>query len=131
MAIKDDVENQEIGSHAGGVQEPLILAKKNQTYDDTRKGNPRMAYFSTFVAVCGSFAFGTCAGYSSPTQSAIRSDLSLTLAEYSVFGSILTFGAMIGAITGGPIADFIGRKGAMRTASGFCVAGWLAIYFAE
>lgn len=31
--------------------------------------------------------------------------------QYSVFGSILTFGAMIGAITSGPIADFIGRKG--------------------
>lgn len=31
--------------------------------------------------------------------------------QYSLFGSILTFGAMIGAITSGPIADFIGRKG--------------------
>ncbi|XVF32655.1 hypothetical protein REPUB_Repub17cG0101200 [Reevesia pubescens] len=38
---------------------------------------------------------------------------------------------MIGAITSGPIADFIGRKGAMRTATAFCVAGWLAIYFAK
>ncbi|KEH23720.1 MFS transporter [Medicago truncatula] len=31
--------------------------------------------------------------------------------KYSFFGSILTFGAMIGAITSGPIADFVGRKG--------------------
>jgi hypothetical protein len=31
--------------------------------------------------------------------------------QYSLFGSILTFGAMIGAITSGPIADFVGRKG--------------------
>ncbi|XP_061992495.1 sugar transporter ERD6-like 7 isoform X2 [Rosa rugosa] len=46
-------------------------------------------------------------------------------------GSLLTFGAMIGAITIGPIADFIGRKGAMRLSSAFFVAGWLAIYFAE
>ncbi|XP_056169200.1 sugar transporter ERD6-like 7 [Syzygium oleosum] len=38
---------------------------------------------------------------------------------------------MIGAITGGPIADFICRKWTMRMASAFCVAGWLAIYFAE
>ncbi|CAL5357544.1 unnamed protein product [Camellia sinensis] len=30
---------------------------------------------------------------------------------YSLFGSIMTFGAMAGAITCGPIADFIGRKG--------------------
>lgn len=34
-----------------------------------------------------------------------------TCMQYSVFGSILTFGAMIGAITSGPIADFVGRKG--------------------
>lgn len=31
--------------------------------------------------------------------------------QYSLFGSLLTFGAMIGAITTGPIADFVGRKG--------------------
>ncbi|CAN4093159.1 unnamed protein product [Withania somnifera] len=51
--------------------------------------------------------------------------------QFSLFGSILTFGAMIGAITSGPIADYIGRKGAMRMSSAFCVAGWLAIYFAQ
>ncbi|XP_065861212.1 sugar transporter ERD6-like 7 isoform X2 [Euphorbia lathyris] len=69
--------------------------------------------------------------YSSPTQNAITEDLSLSLAQYSMFGSILTFGAMIGAITSGSIADFVGRKGAMRVASVLCVAGWLSIYFAE
>lgn len=90
-----------------------------------------MVYLSTFVAVCGSYSFGSCAGYSSPTQSAIREDLNLSIAEFSLFGSILTFGAMIGAITSGPIADYIGRKGAMRMSSGFCVAGWLAIFFAQ
>ena len=31
--------------------------------------------------------------------------------QYSLFGSILNFGAMIGAITSGRIADFTGRKG--------------------
>ncbi|GER24790.1 major facilitator superfamily protein [Striga asiatica] len=90
-----------------------------------------MVYLSTFVAVCGSYAFGSCAGYSSPTQAAIREDVNLSLAEYSLFGSILTFGAMIGAITSGKIADFIGRKGAMIVSSLFCTAGWLSIYFAQ
>ncbi|CAL5437056.1 unnamed protein product [Camellia sinensis] len=50
-------------------------------------------------------------GYSLPVQSAITEDLNLSIAEYSLFGSIMTFGAMAGAITCGPIADFIGRKG--------------------
>ncbi|XP_039017037.1 sugar transporter ERD6-like 7 [Hibiscus syriacus] len=90
-----------------------------------------MVYLSTIVSVCGSFEFGSWAGFSSPTQAEIMKDLSVTIEEYSVFGSLLTFGAMIGAITSGPMADSIGRKGAMRTATGFSVAGWLAIYFAK
>ncbi|XP_027097486.1 sugar transporter ERD6-like 7 [Coffea eugenioides] len=117
---------------------PLILTdKEHGCYGDeektvkSTKEDRWMVYLSTFVAVCGAYEFGCCAGYSSPTQSAIREDLNLSIPEYSLFGSILTFGAMIGAITSGPIADFVGRKGAMRLASGFCVAGWLAIYFSK
>ncbi|KAJ4954403.1 hypothetical protein NE237_011186 [Protea cynaroides] len=90
-----------------------------------------MLYLSTFVAVCGSFEYGSCVGYSSPTQSAIRNEFNLSLAEYSVFGSILTFGAMIGAVMSGLIADLLGRKGAMRISAIFCIAGWLPIYFAK
>lgn len=132
MAINEDIENRE--SRERGVREQLLVPQeKDQAGQDegTDKGHPWMVYFSTFVAVCGSYEFGTCAGYSSPTQDAIVEELSLSTAEYSVFGSILTFGAMIGAITGGPIADFVGRKWTMRMASAFCAAGWLAIYFAE
>ncbi|XP_004290698.1 PREDICTED: sugar transporter ERD6-like 7 [Fragaria vesca subsp. vesca] len=117
MANKEDVETS---------REPLLNREGS-----AHEGHRWMVYLSTFVAVCGSYEFGCCAGFSSPTQDAITDDLSLSLAEYSMFGSILTFGAMIGAITIGPIADFIGRKGAMRVSSAFCVAGWLAIYFAE
>ncbi|XP_034229814.1 sugar transporter ERD6-like 7 isoform X2 [Prunus dulcis] len=108
MAIKEDVESdlQE------GITDPLMRVEKNLADGgSSRGGNQWMVYLSTFVAVSGSYEFGCCIGYSSPTQSAIREDLSLTLAEYSVFGSIVTFGAMIGAITIGPITDFLGRKG--------------------
>ncbi|KAG6700244.1 hypothetical protein I3842_08G102300 [Carya illinoinensis] len=133
MAIKEDVESS-VQEH---IREPLMQGEKNLADGEdgssqkSSQGHHWMIYFSTFVAVCGSYEFGNCAGYSSPTQSAIREDLSLSLAEYSVFGSILTFGAMIGAITSGPIADFVGRKGAMRASAAVCTAGWLAIYFAE
>jgi SP family sugar porter-like MFS transporter len=134
MAIREDAENP---VQEAEIREPLIRDDKtladgeDGSSQKSSEGHPWMVYFSTFVAVCGSYEFGACAGYSSPTQSAIREDLSLSLAEYSVFGSILTFGAMIGAITSGPIADFIGRKGAMRMSAAVCVAGWLAIYFAK
>jgi SP family facilitated glucose transporter-like MFS transporter 8 len=36
--------------------------------------------------------------------------ISLHILQYSVFGSIMTIGGMIGAIPSGKIADFIGRK---------------------
>ncbi|XP_014495273.1 sugar transporter ERD6-like 7 [Vigna radiata var. radiata] len=126
MAIKEDVEDGTLN----GIREPLVGEQKDNVVQAT-KGHPWMVYFSTFVAVWGSYEFGTCVGYSSPTQDAITRDLGLSLAEYSLFGSILSFGAMVGAITCGPIADFIGRKGAMRVSSVFCVGGWLMIYFAE
>nr|POF03281.1 sugar transporter erd6-like 5 [Quercus suber] len=66
---------------------------------------------STLVAVSGSYVFGTVVGYSSPAQSGIVDDLGLTVAEYSLFGSILTIGAMIGAIVSGQIVDYIGGRG--------------------
>ncbi|PRQ26208.1 putative major facilitator, sugar transporter, major facilitator superfamily [Rosa chinensis] len=109
------------------VRKPLV----DGGLDHGTKEDQWMVYMSTFVAVCGSYEFGCCVGYSSPTQSAIREDLNLSLAQFSMFGAILTFGAMIGAITIGPITDFIGRKGALRFSSVVCVAGWLAIYFSK
>ncbi|PQM34972.1 sugar transporter ERD6-like 7 isoform X1 [Prunus yedoensis var. nudiflora] len=98
MAIKEDVESdlQE------GITDPLMRVEKNLADGgSSRGGNQWMVYLSTFVAVCGSYEFGCCIGYSSPTQSAIREDLSLTLAE------------------------------ALRVSCAFCVAGWLAIYFSK
>ncbi|XP_076919517.1 sugar transporter ERD6-like 7 [Bidens hawaiensis] len=112
------------------AQDDMHTPLVTQTIDGNHESN-FMVYLTTFVALCGSFAFGSCAGYSSPTQSSITQDLNLSLAEYSLFGSILTFGAMIGAITSGPIADFVGRKGALRISSIFCLTGWLAIYLAK
>ncbi|KAG8391227.1 hypothetical protein BUALT_Bualt01G0165900 [Buddleja alternifolia] len=87
--------------------------------------------FSTLVAVSGSYVFGSAVGYSSPAQSGILDDLGLSLAEYSLFGSISTIGAMIGAVFSGKIADLFGRKGAMGFAELFNVFGWVAIAFAK
>uniref|UniRef100_A0A0D9XUN2 Major facilitator superfamily (MFS) profile domain-containing protein n=1 Tax=Leersia perrieri TaxID=77586 RepID=A0A0D9XUN2_9ORYZ len=94
-------------------------------------GSLVMVIASTGVAVLGSFVFGVSIGYSAPTQSKIREDLQLSLSEYSVFGSIITIGAMIGAVASGHLADIAGRKGAMRTSALVCIVGWLAIFFAQ
>ncbi|GLT99231.1 hypothetical protein SLE2022_166830 [Rubroshorea leprosula] len=138
MAIGEvkDVERGEIND-LGDLERPLIEEENVVGYEKNDEGAAAdtgsiwMVLLCTFVAVCGSFEFGSCVGYSAPTQSAIREDLDLSVAEFSVFGSILTIGAMIGAVTSGRIADLIGRKGAMRVAACFCIAGWFAVYFSK
>ncbi|CAN6451131.1 unnamed protein product [Victoria cruziana] len=95
------------------------------------KESIKMVLLATFVAVCGSFEFGSAVGYSSPAQAGIIGDLNLSLSQYSVFGSIMTTGAMLGAITSGRIADLLGRRGAMWTSSAFSIAGWVAVSISQ
>ncbi|KAB5529351.1 hypothetical protein DKX38_019432 [Salix brachista] len=104
----------------GEISSPLLLKERTQIHggdsggEEQRGGSSAttMVVLSTLVAVSGSYVFGSAIGYSSPTQSGIMEDLALSVAEYSLFGSILTIGAMIGAIMSGRIADYIGRRGA-------------------
>ncbi|KAL6142694.1 hypothetical protein ACLB2K_060971 [Fragaria x ananassa] len=86
---------------------------------------------STLVALCGSFGYGCAIGYSSSAESGIVEDLGLTVAAYSVFGSIMTVGGMIGALVNGKITDLIGRRGTMWLSEAFSAAGWLTISFAQ
>ncbi|EOA31925.1 hypothetical protein CARUB_v10015164mg [Capsella rubella] len=121
---KDDMEK------TNGKSEPLLLPEK-ESNDVSEEEASWMVYLSTFIAVCGSYEFGTCVGYSAPTQFGIMEELSLSYSQFSVFGSILNVGAVIGAITSGKISDYIGRKGAMRLSSVISAIGWLIIYFAK
>lgn len=92
---------------------------------------PPILILSTLVAVLGSYVFGSAVGYSSPAQSGIMHDLNFGVAEYSLFGSILTIGAMIGAIISGRIADYAGRRVAMGLSEVICILGWTAIAFSK
>ncbi|KAF5203805.1 Sugar transporter erd6-like [Thalictrum thalictroides] len=132
MANKHDVEIGDVVDREE-ISTPLLMTEKVGDHKEVaNKGDSLwMVLLSTFVAVCGSFEFGCVIGYSAPTQSGITHDLDLSLSEYSVFGSTATIGAMIGAATSGRIADFLGRKEAMRVSSVICLAGWLAVYFAK
>lgn len=53
MAIKEDVEDRT----QKGIREPLVVGEQNH---HANKGHPWMVYFSTFIAVCGSYEFGAC-----------------------------------------------------------------------
>ncbi|KAK4596065.1 hypothetical protein RGQ29_014230 [Quercus rubra] len=86
---------------------------------------------STGVALCGSLCIGCTAGYSSPAESGIIEDLSLSVAALSIFGSIINLGGVIGGLQNGGIADLIGRRGAMWFSQIFSFSGWLSIAFAK
>ncbi|KAJ4849091.1 hypothetical protein Tsubulata_036007 [Turnera subulata] len=135
MAVDQEVKNSQ-SKVSAEMEEPLIKVVRSKDEDDFQgksdeKGSLWVVGFSTFVAVLGSFEFGSCVGYTAPIQSAIREDLELSIAEFSLFGSILTIGSMIGAITSGHIADFIGRKRALGMAAVLGITGWVAIYFSQ
>ncbi|KAK0602544.1 hypothetical protein LWI29_034587 [Acer saccharum] len=50
---------------------------------------------------------------------------------YSVFSSILTVGAMLGAVMSGRVADLVGRRAAVGISELFCIFGWLSIMLAK
>ncbi|KAL5768428.1 hypothetical protein ACOSP7_014978 [Xanthoceras sorbifolium] len=112
-----------------GLGERLIEANPHANRSSTRdisksssksssSSTTAAVVLSTLVAVCGSFCYGSAAACSSPAESGIMEDLGLSLAAYSVFGSIMTVGGMIGAI-------------AMWLAEIFCTVGLLAIAFTK
>ncbi|OMO62412.1 hypothetical protein CCACVL1_22847 [Corchorus capsularis] len=87
-------------------------------------GNGKSAAASTTILALGAFVgasiawgYGCALGYSSPTQSSIMEDLGLSVAEskysvlqFSLFGSILNIGAIIGATISGKATDLLGPR---------------------
>ncbi|KAA3472727.1 sugar transporter ERD6-like 15 isoform X4 [Gossypium australe] len=114
------VPNEENGG--AGVCDEGLVAVSNFT---------SILGLSTITAACITFGFGCAIGYSSPTQSSIMEDLGLSVAEFSLFGSILSIGSLIGAAISGKITDLFGRKLTMWILNLFYIGGWLAIAFTK
>ncbi|XP_066379683.1 sugar transporter ERD6-like 16 [Miscanthus floridulus] len=86
-------------------------------------------FMSHMIHLLGQFCLQV--GYSAPTQSGIVDEVGLAISEFAIFGSILTIGAMVGAVTSGRLADFLGRKMTMRISATICIFGWLSIHLAK
>ncbi|KAG4176686.1 hypothetical protein ERO13_A11G261800v2 [Gossypium hirsutum] len=115
----------------------LVYNEENDGVDVEDEGLVAVSNFtsilglSTLTAACITFGFGCAIGYSSPTQSSIMEDLGLSVAEFSLFGSILSIGSLIGAAISGKITDLFGRKPTMWILNLFYIGGWLAIAFTK
>ncbi|KAH0880136.1 hypothetical protein HID58_067530 [Brassica napus] len=97
------------------IQEDIESAKHKLVNDDVDDGDGPVTFillFTTFTALCGTFSYGTAAGFTSPAQFGMMAGLNLSLAEFSFFGSILTIGGLVGAALSGKLADLLGRRGA-------------------
>ncbi|TXG69114.1 hypothetical protein EZV62_004049 [Acer yangbiense] len=119
---------------SSSLEEPSSLRPVFNGIDDEIGGDSSatpVVVFSTLVAICGSFCTGCGSGYSSPAESGIMEDLGLSVSAYSVFGSMITAGGVLGSLVNGKIADLIGRRGAMWLSDLFSIVGWLVIAFSK
>ncbi|KAI8025131.1 Sugar transporter ERD6-like 5 [Camellia lanceoleosa] len=119
------------GGGGGGGEEDSGGDEEESGGSSSSAAVTAVVVLSTFVAVSGSFAYGFASGYSSPAESGIMADLGLSTADYSLFGSMLTIGGMLGSIVSGKVADLIGRRFTMLLSGVSFILGWLAIIFAE
>lgn len=131
MIVEEEAERME----AGDLRRSLINQRKPIIDDDIVSDETSKATFAVYlgalVAVCGSFTFGCAMGYSTAAESGITEDLGLSVAAFSVFGSSLTLGGMMGAVFSGKIADLIGRKHTLWFTQAFSSIGWLCICFSK
>ncbi|CAI0407630.1 unnamed protein product [Linum tenue] len=114
------------------AQQPLLLPP-SQGHDGGGRDSPLTPTFllSILAVACGSFSAGCTIGYTSPVEYQIIEELGLSVDEYSVFGSMMVVGGLMGSIVGGKITELIGRKRTMLGLDGLFIVGWLTIAFAE
>ncbi|XP_074303253.1 sugar transporter ERD6-like 5 [Silene latifolia] len=86
---------------------------------------------SIFISILSPFVAGCSVAYSSPVQSQIISDLSLSTADYSLFGSALSIGGLFGSILCGRITDYLGRRATIGLIDVLGLVGWLSIAYSQ
>ncbi|VVB07804.1 unnamed protein product [Arabis nemorensis] len=112
-------------------EDSLLASSPNKSssssiLSEISNASTRAFVLAFIVGSSGALAFGCIVGYTAPTQSSIMKDLNLSVADYSLFGSILTVGLILGALVCGKLTDLT-----IWITNILFVIGWLAIAFAK
>ena len=90
----------------------------------------------TLLVACGALSFGLSIGLTGPlsaltsaTKDCLPDEFSGNKSVFSLFVSLLNLGAMFGAVSGGVIADKLGRRGAFLVACSISLLGSSCIVF--
>lgn len=101
----------------------------------TTESRNRSVLFTVLVA-CGALSFGLSIGLTGPlsaltsaTTDCLPSEFGGSKSVFSLFVSLLNLGAMFGAVSGGVIADKLGRRGAFLVACSISILGSSCIVF--
>jgi MFS family permease len=92
-------------------------------------------FLFTLIVACGALSFGFSIGLSGPLSSLQPASLCLPpefkgdADSFNLFASILNIGAMFGAVSGGVVADKLGRRGAFMAACTISILGSCCIIF--
>ncbi len=98
--------------------------------------------FAGNAACLGPFNFGLALGWSSAVEpqltagevAAAAADadrLTLNADDWSWVASLVTLGSLAGALLGGPVADWLGRKNGLLLTTAPSIVGWLLIIAAQ
>ncbi|CAI0469404.1 unnamed protein product [Linum tenue] len=112
--IKREREQTSFCGEEGGTQ-PLLLPSSSSQDHDVEGGDRNVPLTPTFLlsifaVACGSFSTGCTIGYTSPVEYQIIEELGISVGQYTVSGSMLVVGGLVGSLVGGKITEQIGRK---------------------
>ncbi|CAM6098701.1 unnamed protein product [Calypogeia fissa] len=120
--------------HHNPLKAPLLKKVQARSRHITREESRikhTWVYITTFFAVMGNIALGFGLGYTAPIQAEMQADLNLSTSQFSTVGSLITLGAMAGAIISGRVADYFGRKGGLILSCIPSIGGFLLVAFAQ
>ncbi|KAH9371030.1 hypothetical protein HPB48_007790 [Haemaphysalis longicornis] len=97
---------------------------------------PRSLLITIVSAWCGSLCMGCTLGYSSPSKHSLDDTFKEGLHGFDVYvndwyDALMTLGSVVGALSGGPVAQALGRKATLSLAALGFMSGYTLMYLSR